>query len=79
MEAADKEFVQMRKGDKLLETVIAIAPLLGTVTGLIVTFGSLKIAGGGSSADVTKAAVGISEALITTFLDVDGATTISKY
>ena len=67
--AADKEFVQMRKGDKLLETVIAIAPLLGllgTVTGLIITFGSLKIGGGGSNADVTKAAAGIGEALITT-------------
>ncbi len=36
----------MRKGNKLLEMVIAIAPLLGllgTVTGLIVTFSSLKI------------------------------------
>lgn len=67
--AADKEFVQMRKGDKLLETVIAIAPLLGllgTVTGLIITFGSLKIGGGGSSADVTQAAAGIGEALTTT-------------
>lgn len=67
--AADKEFVQMRKGDKLLETVIAIAPLLGllgTVTGLIITFGSLKIGGGGSAADATQAAAGIGEALITT-------------
>jgi len=66
--AADKEFVQMRKGDKLLETVIAIAPLLGllgTVTGLIITFGSLQI-GGGNSADVNIAAAGIGEALITT-------------
>lgn len=67
--AADKEFVQMRKGDKLLETVIAIAPLLGllgTVTGLIITFGNLKIGGGGSAADATQAAAGIGEALITT-------------
>lgn len=67
--AADKEFVQMRKGDKLLETVIAIAPLLGllgTVTGLITTFGSLKIGGGGSSADATRAAAGIGEALTAT-------------
>lgn len=66
--AADREFVQMRKGDKLLETVIAIAPLLGllgTVTGLIVTFSSLKI-GGGSSADATRAAAGIGEALTAT-------------
>jgi biopolymer transport protein ExbB len=67
--AADKEFVQMRKGDKLLETVVAIAPLLGllgTVSGLIVTFLSLNIGGGGSSTDLTKASEGIAEALITT-------------
>ncbi len=67
--AADREFVQMRKGDKLLETVIAIAPLLGllgTVTGLITTFGSLQIGGGGSSADATRAAAGIGEALTAT-------------
>jgi biopolymer transport protein ExbB len=71
MEAAgDREFVQMRKGDKLLETVVAIAPLLGllgTVTGLIVTFFNLKIGGGGgSNVDTSKAALGIAEALITT-------------
>jgi biopolymer transport protein ExbB len=71
MEAAgDREFAQMRKGDKLLETVVAIAPLLGllgTVTGLIVTFFNLKIGGGGgTSVDTSKAALGIAEALITT-------------
>lgn len=70
MEAAgDKEFVQMRKGDKLLETVVAVAPLLGllgTVTGLIVTFSNLKVGGGGSTAEASKAAAGIGEALITT-------------
>jgi biopolymer transport protein ExbB len=70
MEAAgDREFVQMRKGDKLLETVVALAPLLGllgTVTGLIATFNNLNIGGGGSSAEATKAAAGIGEALITT-------------
>ena len=67
--AADKEFIRMRKGDKLLESTVGIAPLLGllgTVTGLIGTFGSLKIGGGGSAADTTKAALGISEALVTT-------------
>ncbi|MCY7275901.1 MAG: MotA/TolQ/ExbB proton channel family protein [Phormidesmis sp. CAN_BIN44] len=67
--AADREFIQMRKGDKLLESVVGIAPLLGllgTVTGLIATFASLKIGGGGTSADTTKAAAGIGEALITT-------------
>ena len=45
MEAAgDKEFVKMRWGDKLLETIVAVAPLLGllgTVTGLIGTFNNL--------------------------------------
>jgi biopolymer transport protein ExbB len=74
MEAAgDQEFVDMRKGDKILETTIAIAPLLGllgTVTGLIATFNNLNIGGGsggaGSAADMSKAAAGIAEALITT-------------
>lgn len=70
--AADKEFIQMRKGDKLLETVIAIAPLLGllgTVTGLISTFNNLNIGSGGgaaSGASATKAAAGIGEALTAT-------------
>ncbi len=74
MEAAgDQEFVNMRKGDKLLETTIGIAPLLGllgTVTGLIATFNNLNIGGGsggaGSAADLSKASAGIGEALITT-------------
>lgn len=70
MEAAgDKEFVRMRKGDKLLETTVAIAPLLGllgTVTGLIATFGNLNIGGGGTTEQATAAAGGIGEALITT-------------
>jgi biopolymer transport protein ExbB len=70
MEAAgDKEFAQMRKGDKLLETVVAIAPLLGllgTVTGLIVTFDNLNVGGGGTNEQATLAAAGIGEALITT-------------
>lgn len=67
--AGDKEFVKMRKGDKLLETVVAVAPLLGllgTVTGLINTFNNLNIGGGGGGAGATEAAGGIGEALITT-------------
>ena len=69
--SADKEFVKMRKGDKLFETVIALAPLLGllgTVTGLITTFGNLQIGGGGgaSSESASNAASGIGEALIAT-------------
>ncbi len=66
--AGDKEFAQMRKGDKLLESVVGIAPLLGllgTVTGLITTFTNLNI-GGGSAADTTRAAAGIGEALTAT-------------
>lgn len=70
MEAAgDKEFVKMRKGDKLLETTVAVSPLLGllgTVTGLIATFGNLNIGGGGTTEQATQAAAGIGEALITT-------------
>ncbi|NET35601.1 MAG: MotA/TolQ/ExbB proton channel family protein [Cyanothece sp. SIO1E1] len=67
--AGDREFVQMRKGDKLLETIVAVAPLLGllgTVTGLIATFGNLNIGGGGTGEQASQAAAGIGEALITT-------------
>ncbi len=67
--AGDKEFVKMRKGDKLLETVVAVSPLLGllgTVTGLINTFENLNIGGGGGAVGATEAAGGIGEALITT-------------
>ncbi|MBW4445064.1 MAG: MotA/TolQ/ExbB proton channel family protein [Plectolyngbya sp. WJT66-NPBG17] len=67
--ASDREFAKMQKGDKLLETVIAMAPLLGllgTVTGLIVTFFNLRIGGSGNAVDTSKAALGIAEALITT-------------
>jgi len=66
--AGDKEFVHMRRGDKILETVVAVAPLLGllgTVTGLIATFSNLNIGGGGNT-DTSQAAAGIGEALITT-------------
>lgn len=67
--AAEREFVKMRHGDKILETVVAIGPLLGllgTVTGLIATFGNLNIGGGGTGESASKAAAGIGEALITT-------------
>lgn len=43
---ADEELAGMMKGEKLLEAAITLAPLLGllgTVIGLIVSFGSLKI------------------------------------
>ena len=67
--AGEKEFAHMRKGDKLLETTIAIAPLLGllgTVTGLMTTFGNLDIGGSGDAPNLTKAAAGIGEALTAT-------------
>lgn len=66
--AGDKEFAKMRRGDKILETIVAVAPLLGllgTVTGLINTFNNLNIGSGGST-DTSQAAQGIGEALITT-------------
>jgi biopolymer transport protein ExbB len=65
----DREFARMRRGDKLLETVVAIAPLLGllgTVTGLIATFSNLNIGEGGTTAEASQAAAGIGEALLTT-------------
>jgi biopolymer transport protein ExbB len=67
--AAEREFIKMRRGDKLLETIVAVAPLLGllgTVTGLIVTFNNLNIGGGGDTKAATAAAAGIGEALLTT-------------
>lgn len=67
--AGDREFIEMRKGDRLLESVVGIAPLLGllgTVTGLILTFDNLNVGGGGDASAATKAAAGIGEALTTT-------------
>ena len=66
--AADDELAAMRRGDKLLEAIIALAPLLGllgTVLGLINSLRSIRISdlGTQSTAGVT---LGISEALITT-------------
>jgi biopolymer transport protein ExbB len=66
--AADDELAAMRQGDKILEAVVALAPLLGllgTVLGLISSLGSIRISdlGTASTAGVTT---GIGEALITT-------------
>jgi biopolymer transport protein ExbB len=66
--AADDEIASMRRGDKVLEAVIAMAPLLGllgTVIGLIVSLRSIRIGdiGTASTAGVTS---GIGEALIST-------------
>ena len=66
--SADEELAAMRRGDKILETVIALSPLLGllgTVLGLINSLGAIRIGDivSGSSVEVT---LGISEALIST-------------
>lgn len=66
--AADDELASMRRGDKLLEAVIALAPLLGllgTVLGLINSIGSIRIndLATQSTAGVT---LGIAESLIST-------------
>lgn len=66
--SADEELTAMRRGDKVLESVVALAPLLGllgTVIGLIVALRSIRIGdiGTASTAGVTS---GIGEALIST-------------
>lgn len=66
--AADDELALMRQGDKVLEAVIALAPLLGlfgTVWGLIKSLSSIQISdlGTASTAGVT---LGIGESLIST-------------
>ncbi|MBF2027589.1 MAG: MotA/TolQ/ExbB proton channel family protein [Oscillatoriales cyanobacterium C42_A2020_001] len=66
--SADEELAGMRRGDKILEAVIALAPLLGllgTVIGLIISLREIRIGdiGGESTAAVTG---GIGEALIST-------------
>lgn len=64
--SSDKECVQMYKGDKLLESVMAIAPLLGilgTSAGLFTTFQHLRT-GQVSSVHLSAVASGIAQALI---------------
>lgn len=66
---ADEELAGMLKGEKLLEAAITLAPLLGllgTVTGLIGSFGSLKIGDVAANTKSGSLTQGISEALITT-------------
>jgi biopolymer transport protein ExbB len=65
---AEDELAGMRRGERLLEAVIAISPLLGllgTVLGLIRSLGGLRIGdlGTASTAGVT---LGIAESLIST-------------
>ena len=66
--AADNELAAMRRGEKIMEAVIALSPLLGllgTVLGLINSLGSIRLGDIGTNAtrDVTS---GIGEALIST-------------
>lgn len=66
--SADEQLASMRQGDKILEAVIALSPLLGllgTVLGLIQSLGSIKLGdlGTSSTAGVTT---GIGESLIST-------------
>ena len=66
---ADEELAGMLKGEKLLEAIITLAPLLGllgTVTGLIISFDSIKIGEVAANAKSGSLTQGIGEALITT-------------
>lgn len=66
--SADEELTVMRKGEKVLEAVIALAPmlgLLGTVVGLINSLGSIELSD--LASDSTSGTVlGIGAALIST-------------
>ncbi|BAZ33066.1 MotA/TolQ/ExbB proton channel [Cylindrospermum sp. NIES-4074] len=65
--AAD-ELAGMRRGEKILETVIALSPLLGllgTVLGLIQSLGSLRIGDLGTEA-TANVPLGIGQSLIST-------------
>ncbi|MEM8546468.1 MAG: MotA/TolQ/ExbB proton channel family protein, partial [Cyanobacteria bacterium P01_H01_bin.119] len=66
--AAHEELAAMRRGDKVLEAVIALAPLLGllgTVVGLINALGSIQLSDLGSDT-TAETALGIGQALIST-------------
>ncbi|MEM6502703.1 MAG: MotA/TolQ/ExbB proton channel family protein [Cyanobacteria bacterium P01_C01_bin.89] len=66
--AADEELTAMRKGEKILEATIALAPLLGllgTVLGLIDSLGSLQLGDIGTDAGAGVTG-GIGNALIST-------------
>lgn len=67
--SANEELASMRRGEKVLEAVIALAPLLGllgTVLGLINSLGSIQISDLGSGDATAGTSLGISEALIST-------------
>lgn len=65
---AEDELASMRQGEKVLEAVIALAPLLGllgTVLGLIQSLGSIRLGDLGTSA-AAGVTLGIGESLIST-------------
>ncbi|MEM9905869.1 MAG: MotA/TolQ/ExbB proton channel family protein [Cyanobacteria bacterium P01_D01_bin.44] len=67
--SANEELAAMRRGDKLLEAVIALSPmlgLLGTVLGLMNALGSLDPTTAGIGDVTAETAAGIGIALITT-------------
>jgi biopolymer transport protein ExbB len=66
--SADEELNAMRRGDKVLEAAIALAPLLGllgTVLGLISSLSTIRLGDIGTAA-TQGVTLGISEALIST-------------
>jgi biopolymer transport protein ExbB len=66
--AAEEQLARMRKGDKILEAIIALSPLLGlfgTVWGLIQALSAIKISDLGT-ADSSGVTLGIGESLIST-------------
>ncbi|MEL7069727.1 MAG: MotA/TolQ/ExbB proton channel family protein [Cyanobacteria bacterium J06581_3] len=67
--SANQELAIMRRGEKVLEAVIAISPLLGllgTVVGLINALGSIDLNALGVGDATPNTALGIGEALIST-------------
>jgi biopolymer transport protein ExbB len=66
--SAQEELASLRKGDKVLESIIALAPLLGllgTVLGLIRSLNGIDL-GTLGTAQGSKVTLGISESLIST-------------
>jgi biopolymer transport protein ExbB len=67
--SAEEEIAKMRKGDKVLESIIALAPLLGllgTVLGLIASLRGLKLGDAITTATGGNVTDGISESLYST-------------
>jgi len=65
--AADEELASMRRGDKILEATIALAPLLGLLGTVLGLMNSINSIGGDISTQAMKGVTdGISTSLITT-------------